>query len=235
MDNEHSFHFKQFSILWNKASMKLSTDAVLLGSWMPNRASLALDIGTGCGVLALMLAQKTTATIDAVDIDANAVAVARENILHSSWANRIKVYHSNIKEYVSTEKKYDVIVSNPPFFHLSMPAKDAGVLNAKHTVNLCLDDLFKSVAELMHPDGLFCMVFPYNQLQRCKEIALQHGLYLMKELLVKPNTIKDFNRILLCFTKQRTQIISQQLVIRDADGGFTEEYKTLTSDFYLAF
>src|SRR4051812_45866820 len=116
--HDDSFHFKQFTISQDRCAMKVGTDGVLLGAWvMPNGATRILDIGTGTGLIALMLAQKTAAIIDGIDIDFNAFAQANENVEHSNWKNRINIFHNSLQKFSSNcEHQYDLIVSNPPFF-----------------------------------------------------------------------------------------------------------------------
>ena len=152
-----SFAFKQFTIKQDRCAMKVGTDAVLLGCWViPNGSKTILDIGTGTGVIALMLAQKTDAFIDAIDIDENAVKQAQENISDSKFSQRIKVTLNSFQDYSKdTDKRFDLIVSNPPYFEQSLKSTDEQRSQARHAYVLPFEELLDGVVKILNPKGNF--------------------------------------------------------------------------------
>lgn len=155
--SQQTFIFKKFSIHQHKCAHKVGTDAVLIGSWAKvNEARTILDIGTGTGIIALMMAQKSRATIDAIDIEQSSYEQATENASHSIWADRIKVYHTSLQDFANkTTKKYDAIITNPPYFVDSSKAPDEERSHARHTDTLTFADLISGVKKLLNDTGLF--------------------------------------------------------------------------------
>lgn len=234
----HEFVFKHFKIVQDKCAMKVGTDAVLLGAWVNiSEAKQILDIGTGTGIIALMLAQKSTADIDAIDIDANAFMQASENIKNSNWSNRILAHHKSVQEYISIcDKRYDLIVSNPPYFVDSSKASEEARTNARHTDCLSFDDLLNGVVHLLAQEGRFYIILPIKESHIFKEMAFKQHLFLTKLTRVITRTDKPEKRLLMKFefTNKPTE---EDVIIIEEDGrhGYSAAYKELTKDYYLSF
>lgn len=231
------FQFKQFQINQEKASMKVGTDGVLLGAWCQvEGVEKALDIGTGTGLIALMLAQRNTnVIIDAVEIDKGASQQAVENISNSSWNERIHVYNKSIQEFENDKKsKYDLIVCNPPFFVNSMKANDASRTIARHNDTLSFNDLGKSVDKLLNSRGVFSVVMPFVESLVLIEQMQQLGYSMIRKVNVIPLPEKQPKRLLLEFKKGDFNCKEQNLIV-EAYGRhqYSEEYIELTKEFYL--
>lgn len=215
--------------------MKVGTDGVLLGAWATTKNGNILDVGTGTGLIALMLAQKTEiATIDAIDVEENAFLEAQLNVQNSKWKDRIKVHHATFQNFFPT-KKYDVIITNPPFFtNLFKPTKEDRA-TARHTHQLTFDELIDNTLRLLQNDGLFALILPYNEALIFIEKAQKKELFLTRRCNVKPNPEKPPKRILLEFSKKPTnQLVEQNLTIEtEKRHQYTNEYKKLTEAFYL--
>jgi tRNA1Val (adenine37-N6)-methyltransferase len=230
------FQFRQFTVFHDKCSMKVNTDGVLLGAWADaDNISRALDVGTGSGLIALMIAQRSEAMIDAVEIDPPAALQACENAGHSPWKDRIHVHPGSFQDFASNSaKKYDLIVSNPPFFRNSLKPSDKRRSNARHDLSLTLEELLKGTAPLLNPQGRLCVILPYPEKDDFVELASIYRLYgkRITEVRSTPGTV--FSRVLMSFgpvpsgAPERTE-----LTIHEADGSYSEEYRELTKDFYL--
>jgi tRNA1Val (adenine37-N6)-methyltransferase len=232
------FRFKQFTIVQNNAAMRVNTDGVLLGAWADvAEAKRILDVGTGTGVIALMLAQrKTDALIDAVEIDVQSAADARQNIANSPWPDRVDVINTSFQTFAETvSKSYDLIVSNPPYFNQSLKSPKQAKNISRHTDSLPNEDLLKGISKLLLPQGKFCGVFPYAEGNVFIAQASSFGLYCNKKVNVVSRPGKRVLRLLLQFEKTKMPLVESTLSIHNADGSFTDAYKELTSDFYLKF
>lgn len=237
MSNQ-AFVFKQFKICQDKCAMKVGTDAVLIGAWVnATTAKNILDIGTGTGIIALMLAQKSEATIDAIDIDNNAFEQVTENISESKWSNRIHAHHISLQQYAQrTDKKYDLIVSNPPYFVDSSKALEEARTNARHTDQLPFSDLLSGVLRLLHIKGAFYVILPTKESQLFREMAEVHELFLTKLTRVITRTDKPEKRLLMKFEFTQKPLEEDSITIeQDERHSYTEQYKELTRDYYIAF
>lgn len=218
--------------------MKVGTDAVLLGAWVnPNLTKNILDIGTGTGIIAIMLAQKSTATIDAIDIDETACQQALENVNACKWKDRINI-HSIAFQFFSREYKtsYDLIVSNPPYFVHSTKTPEDSRTFARHTDMLEFDELLDGVLQLLNPDGKFCLILPSKEGEVFRDIAESKGLYLNKLMRVRTRLDKPEKRYLMRFERTRKSFSEDSLIIEEQERhSYTDEYKELTKDYYLAF
>ena len=216
--------------------MKVGTDGVLLGAWSTALEGNVLDIGTGTGLIALMLAQRTkTALIDAIEINAIACEEAQENFKTSKWNNRLTAIHSTIQNYRPT-KKYAVIVSNPPFFINSTKAPDTIRNAARHTDELPFIDLITSVKRLLIEDGIFSLILPIEEANQFILLANQNGLFLTRKCLVKPNPTKAPKRVIMEFSFTETNTLEETLTIETENRHeYTKEYISLSKDFYLKF
>ena len=229
------FQFKQFRINQEHCAMKVGTDGVILGAWANiSYAHRILDIGTGTGLIALMLAQRNTkAPIDAIEIDKKAFLQAKENIKISPWSDKITVYNKNLNLW-NPIYKYDCIISNPPFFE-EMYLSDNKQRNiARHTQSLSIEDLLKKTTALLLPKGKSFFIFPYQKSSTFIEIAEKYNLYCIQRVNVYPN--KDSllpKRVLLTFSFNKIPIKESNLILELERHQYTSEYKKIVKDFYL--
>ncbi len=235
---QQQFEFKQFKINQDKCAMKVGTDAVLLGSWVKaNDSKYILDIGTGTGIIALMLAQKSDAKIDAIDIDENAFVQAQENVSNCKWKDKIQVYHQSLQEFSKDKTAvYDLIVSNPPYFIDSSKALAEARTAARHTDSLAFEELLEGVMLLLHKKGRFCVILPYKEAELFRDLAAQKKLFLDKILRVKTRADKTEKRLLMQFEFNPTTFSESSITIEVGERhDYSDEYKALTKDYYLAF
>lgn len=234
-----SFAFKQFIIKQDKCAMKVGTDAVLLGAWVfPNGSKEILDIGTGTGVVALMLAQKTEAHIDAIDIDNYAFDQASQNVSESKFSNQISVFHSSLQEFAkSSTKKYNLIVTNPPYFEQSLKSSDEQRSFARHADVLPFEELIDGVKKLLDTKGKFCLILPTLEAEKFRDLAQKKGLFLSKLLRVKSKVSKDTDkRHVMQFEFTPTEFSEKTIAVElEERHQYTNEYKDLTKDYYLNF
>jgi tRNA1Val (adenine37-N6)-methyltransferase len=235
------FEFKKFKIKQDRCAMKVGTDAVLLGAWVnPNGNLNILDIGTGTGVISLMLAQKATALayITAIDIDKESTEQARLNVQESAFAKKISVHHISFQELVRTSSaKFNLIITNPPYFIDSLKNSDDTRTIARHTDSLSFEDLLNGVKKLLDDKGKFCVILPKNEASLFTELAKTKGLYLSKRLRIRTRKEKDSEkRHLMQFEFKESEFSESTLVIEeDSHRNYTKEYKELTKDYYINF
>ncbi|MES2514220.1 MAG: methyltransferase [Bacteroidota bacterium] len=234
-----SFAFKQFIIRQDKCAMKVGTDAVLLGAWiLPNGSKHILDIGTGTGVIALMLAQKSIAHIDAIDIDENAWLQATQNIQESKFSDRVSVAHVSLQDYSKSEdQKYDLIVTNPPYFEQSLKSSDEQRSQARHADVLPFEELLDGVLKLLNEKGKFCLILPTLEAEKFRALAEKKGLHLSKLLRVKSRVDKHTDkRHLMQFEITPTEFSEKTIAIEEeVRHQYTDDYKELTRDYYTNF
>lgn len=232
------FRFKQFTVYQEQAAMKVGTDGVLLGAWatIGDNVNRILDIGTGTGIVALMLAQRSIAQIDAVEIDESSAKQAKANFELSQWANRLAVHQTDFQSYSkSCVLKYDLVVSNPPYFSRSLKSPELARTLVRHTDLLPHNQLLEGVSLVLSATGSFCAVFPYTEGNVFVAIAATHGLYCNRRLNIYSIPGKPVIRVLLEFSFSRGLMEEQDIYIHNKEGHYTEAYKNLTKDFYLAF
>ena len=231
--SESVFRFKQFTVHQDRCVMKVGTDAVLLGSWVNAReAKRILDIGTGTGIIAMMLAQKSSAEIDAIDIDIDSCLQAKENAIECAWSERISIHNISFQEFsATTKKKYDLIVSNPPYFSDAPKPQTVERIQSRHTDSLSFDELASGVKKIISPSGKFCVVMPCREGKNFMDIALRHGLFSNKILHVRTVHGKE-KRILLELSPQITPIREEEITIQNGERTFSQEYVNLTQEFY---
>lgn len=218
--------------------MKVCTDACLLGAWAADQVKDTgvkdvLDIGTGTGLLSLMLAQKNNATIDAIEINEDAANQAAENIASSAWAKNIDVFHICLEAFTPA-KKYDLIICNPPFFEDSLRSDDAHKNAAKHDTTLRLEVIVSFVKKYLNPGGNFILLIPFVRTNQLLKIAKDHGLFIRKKLLVMQTPRHDYFRsiIMLSETEMNPPSINE-LTIHDAERQYTDGFVALLKDYYL--
>lgn len=230
-----TFNFKQFSVEDTRSAMKVGTDGVLLGAWvsLDGIEDHILDVGTGSGVIALMLAQRTSkATVIGIDIDAPSAEDASDNFKKSPWAGRMAAFCTdfrNMKQF-----PYELIVSNPPFFVNSLKAPDARRSDARHTDTLSYAALASGAVANMAPNGRLAVVLPSDESELFVEQARVAGLFLRRICRVRTTPKQPFKRSLMEFSKNEGELLEEQLTIQNSCD-FTSEYKSLTKDFYLKF
>ena len=228
------FRFKQFTVWHDRCAMKVGTDGVLLGAWTNlKNANRILDVGTGTGLIALMLAQRTRdAKITAIDIDADAVGQAKENVLASPWKDRVEVALQDVCTYVP-DGLFDIIVSNPPYFVNSLKCPDGQRTTARHTDSLDANRLIGKVTELLAPEGRFSLILPADQTDELLRIAEENGLYPSRITRVITRPGLPPKRVLVEFRKT-TQICEETELVVELDRHvYSEDYIALTKDFYL--
>jgi tRNA1Val (adenine37-N6)-methyltransferase len=230
------FQFKHFRINQDRCAMKISTDAVLLGALAESKfPKNILDIGTGTGVIALMMAQRfPEASVSAVELDDKAAAQAEENFLASKFANRLCLFHSRIQDY-NTSNQFDLIVSNPPYFanHLKANVKERN--QALHTDTLSFEDLLAQVLRLLKNSGRFWLILPPYQSAIFQKLALEKSLYPKRIFSLQDNPEKPVHREIVEFSFEETEIKCFEIVIKNGDGSPNASYSNLVADFLLNF
>ena len=229
------FRFKQFAVEQDDVAMKVGTDGVLLGAWVGcDGAKRILDIGTGTGVIALMLAQRNSqAKIHAVEIDETATCRARSNFDMSPWAERLIVANCAVQKFESSEK-FDLIISNPPYFVDSLLPPDAKRSTARHTHDLSFEELDKAVCRLLADNGRFALILPTAEFEKYLSIT---RLHLIRRCDMHPTTGTAVKRVMAEFSRRELPEIAHENITieKERRGDYTEEYRTLTKDFYLKF
>lgn len=228
------FSFKQFEVQHGRASMPVGTDAILLGAWAEHTdVASILDIGTGCGVIALMLAQRfADAKVDAVDIDEESVKESAENFINSPFADRLRAELCDVKE-LKRPKRFDLIVSNPPYFSTAILSPAEARAKARHGISLNYDELLAAVHRLLAVDGVFCCVLPEANIKDFILKAEKNKLLLNKTTHIKYNDKKPVSVSLLSFSRYASELDIDTLILHDEHGKPTEAYKALVADFYL--
>lgn len=237
MPNDY-FQFKQFTIWQNACAMKVTTDACLFGAWAAQKfAALKpnsiLDIGTGTGLLCLMIAQQNNAIIHTVEIDANAAKQAQENIQQTQWQSKIYVHHLNIEAFYF-EEKFDCIISNPPFFQNDLKSKNAARNTALHSEQLSLESLYTNIQRLLNPNGYYAVLLPTHRVASFIQIAQED--YLMEEVKVHQTVKHNAFRSLLLFSKCNIQPTKTETIfIKDDNNNYTASFVELLKPYYLNF
>ena len=231
------FRFKQFSVEQEHCAMKIGTDAVLLGAWadVDSQPNSILDIGTGTGVLALMLSQRSDAElIDAIEIDDAAYEQCVGNFETSDWSDRLFCYHASLDEFTEEiEDRYDLIISNPPFYTDTFKTENEERNKARFEDAMPFTELLKSVSKLLSPTGQFNVVIPFSKESSFIELAAKEGLYPSRILHIRGQESSPVKRSLMCFRFEKQTIETQELTIEIARHQYTKEYANLTKDFYL--
>ncbi len=233
-----SFSFKQFHIEQDQCAMKVGTDGVLLGAWAGVEESdySILDIGTGTGLIALMMAQRAPkAKIIGVEIDNQCAIQARENCEASKWSERVSIVNSAIQDY-SPREKFDLILSNPPYFVDSLLSPDVKRSVARHTTTLSFEELARDVARLLNNTGRFCVILPREESLRF-DTAANGLLHLWQRTSVRGKDGGDVKRVMSEYRLSSCEKVTcDEFAVRAAKGGdYTDQYRSLTADFYLKF
>lgn len=233
------FQFKQFKIEQEKSSMKVCTDSCLFGAWMALKIEMKiiqpkriLDIGSGTGLLSLMVAQKSNAQIDSVEVEENSFQQTKENFLQSHWNKRLEAFHADIKTW-NSRSKYDLIISNPPFFENDLKSKTESKNLAKHHAGLTLKELFQSIKKNLSNDGNFAVLLPLHRVAYFKTLVVENSFYLKEELLVSQKPGRSCFRGILFFGTKPETTISNKLIIKNEVENYTEQFSFLLKDYYL--
>lgn len=234
MGREKTFRFKKFTVLNDRTAMKVGTDGVLLGAWCPvDGARRVLDVGTGCGVIALMVAQRNSeAHIDGIDIDPGAIEEAAINFAASPWSERLTAIETDFNDMTSPDR-YDLIVSNPPYFTDSLLPPDAARTIARHTGALSYRQLIEGAAQRLTDDGMLAMISPTEAEGTIIETATFASLPVRNITRVIPVEGGAAKRILWLLSRRDMPYREDNLTIAHHDGTFTSEYIALTKEFYL--
>ena len=216
--------------------MKIGTDAVLLGSFAARfPAQRLLDIGTGCGIIALMVIQKTRGQADAIDIDHNAYLQAGENFSKSPWPDKLSAHHCSLQKFsVSQPGTYDLICCNPPFFQNSLHSPDKARTTARHNGQLSAPELFLHAAPLLHSNGRMVIIYPADSEETFDNAADNASLFIQEKLYIHPNSKLPAKRIIAVYTpiKQESILTSEISIETGVRHEFTAEYRDMTQDYH---
>ncbi len=231
MANDY-FQFRQFAIRQNRCAMKVGTDGTLLGAWARGGLTI-LDIGTGTGLIALMMAQRfPAARVVGIDIDAEAVRQARENVVASPFRH-VDIQEAGVQTFGRSSSPFEAIVCNPPYFEASLECPDAQRTLARHTASLSYRDLMASAWRLLADNGEFSVVIPFNCKSRVESEAVLAGFFKSRECAVKTTPRKQPRRYLMAFRKHSCGLELSEGVIETMPNVRSEWYQQLTKDFYL--
>ena len=237
MSNSY-FQFKQFTIHQENCAMKVCTDGCLFGAWVADKMAndkkefdTILDIGTGTGLLSLLLAQKLPGKIDAIELDEMAAEQAAQNMEASPWKNRLQVICGDART-VHLGRKYDLIVSNPPFFENDLKSNDTKRNLALHSEALNLEELLTVITKLLQPEGKFAVLLPYHRKNFFIKIASEQGFFLEAEVLVKQTVEHDYFRDMLLFGQCEIETVNATMIIRNGND-YNTTFKDLLKDYYL--
>lgn len=228
------FRFKQFSVKHNRCAHKVGTDGVLLGAWADvSRVNRILDIGTGSGVIALMMAQRTAfhAHIDAIDISTEDCEQAKENITESPWPKKVSIKNVSLQKFES--ESYDLIVSNPPFFIDSAKPPAEERTRARHTEALPPDELLIHARRLINPEGKLCLILPVTEAHSFIALAEYKGWHCSRLCEFRGRANKPPERLLFELQLEKHELKKESLVLHEQGDLWTTAYKNLTRDFYL--
>lgn len=228
--------FKKFSIRHDRVGMKVGTDGVLLGAWVTvARVRTILDIGTGSGLIALMMAQRTveTVTIDAVEV-ADDVEQAKENFEGSPWKHRLRIFHTSLQAFKPLAP-YDLVVANPPYFIDSLKPPEEKRTVARHTVTLNHEDILLATNRMLHQGSRLGLILPTAEAIAFESIAKKYGLYCIRQCAFRSRPHKTPMRYLLEFSYQRSPLSKSEISLYGMDGHPSAEYRSLTGEFYLGF
>ncbi len=230
------FQFKQFRIDQGDCAMKVTTDACIQGAWTPVASGVSniLDIGTGTGLLSLMLAQANPSVIiDAIEIEPQAAMQARTNCSNSPWANKINVLEADVREYTKPTQ-YDLIITNPPFFNNSLLGQSQSKNAARHTLSLSYADLLLCFEKLLNPTGYVSIILPADEYNLMEEMAAQKGWNTLRKLSIRHRHGAPAKRTVALFSKTGNNTsLDEELVIKDQNDQYTRQFIDLLSPYYL--
>lgn len=231
------FSFKQFTVHQQHCAMKVCTDACLFGAWAAAKAASmpiknVLDIGTGTGLLSLMLAQKLEGNFHAVEINEKAAAQAAENFSESPWNQHLQVFHSDILAY-NPSVAYDMIITNPPFFESDLRSADKEKNAAKHDTTLLLQELLAWIARHLTNAGVAAILIPAHRIDYLNKIARQEGLWIIEKMMVRQTPTHAFFRAMLLLSKKEGKMDEGEMFIHNDAREYSAEFVELLKDYYL--
>lgn len=230
------FQFRQFTIYQDQCAMKVCTDACILGAWFAEKIpsySLVLDIGSGSGLLMMMLAQKNKADIHGIEIDLPSFKQLKENISHSKWKDKLKAFPGDARTYAFRDQ-YDFIITNPPFFENDLQSGEDNLNVAKHSKLLTLEELIKVIDRNLTREGSFGILLPYHRVEYFTNLSRDHGFWPSEQLLVKQTPFHQHFRAILHFKRKADKFTPQhELSIQDGKTNYTPEFSELLKDYYL--
>ncbi|MFT3823623.1 MAG: methyltransferase [Chitinophagaceae bacterium] len=230
------FSFKQFTIRQDQCAMKVCTDACIFGAWfaakIPQYGSV-LDIGSGTGLLMMMLAQRSQAEIQGIEIDQAAFNQLKENISSNQWKDRLKAFSGDIRTY-SFPSKYDFIISNPPFFENDIASAADNEQVAKHSKHLKLEELIRAVDTNLEDGGGFGILLPWHRWEYFDTLAAKQGFFLTEKLFVKQTPRHNYFRAILYYSRSHENFVPTfELTIQQENGSYSSEFTELLKDYYL--
>jgi tRNA1Val (adenine37-N6)-methyltransferase len=232
------FRFKQFTVYHDRCAMKVTTDACLFGAWCARgleneegRMEHALDIGTGTGLLSLMIAQKINVLIDAIEVDERASEQAKENVLSSSFREKIKIIHANALSF-AFDKKYDVIICNPPFYEDDLASPSLRKNTAHHSSSLKLNQVLQKIAALLKDDGTFYLLLPFKRKEEIERLLIQHSLFVHMQLSVRQTEDHSPFRLIVKGMKSPSNKIEEEIDIKE-NSRYGAAFVQLMKDYYL--
>lgn len=236
MSNNY-FRFKQFTVHQELCAMKVCTDACLFGAWLSAKPFFPstkhiMDIGAGTGLLSLIMAQKTIAMIDAVEMEESAAQQAKENFEVSPWKGQLTLIFNDIKELVIAPK-YDLVISNPPFYTNDLKSDNNKKNLALHSEALNLNELLQTSLKALANEGRLALLLPAHRADEFEKMALTNGLYLEEKAGVKQTEKHSWFRVLLLFSSIPSDTIYTEIIIKDAYNNYTKEFSELLKDYYL--
>jgi tRNA1Val (adenine37-N6)-methyltransferase len=234
MPNDH-FEFKQFKVIQSACAQKVSTDACLFGAWVAMHVGAkqhVLDIGAGTGLLMLMLAKKSNAEIDGIEIAEDCAIQAKLNIQDSPWSHRLFVIHADARTH-HFGKKYDLVISNPPFYENQLRSPDAEKNLAWHSHELTIAELTTLAFNLLSGGGIFCILLPYSRKKELLDLASKQAFHAEQILTVKHTRNHQAGRCMFMFSKQAGATVEKNIDIRNEDGSYSDSFIELLRDYYL--
>lgn len=229
------FRFRHFAVEDQSSTMRVGTDAMILGAWaMPPERGRILDVGTGCGVLALMMAQKTKATVDAIEIDGASACQAEQNFRNSPWYDRMNLFHGDLSSWFGDQSAlYDFILSNPPYFSNSLKSDHPGRNQARHDISLNYSTLFRHIRQLLKPDGECSAIFPADTMDLVSRETMVNGLFAHRFCYILPFPAGNRIRVLGTWSiRKRSAPEETELVIRNEHGAYSKDYLDLTREYH---
>lgn len=236
MSNSY-FRFKQFTIVQENCAMKTSTDACIFGAWIAERITghdRVLDIGSGTGLLMMMLAQKSTAIIHGIELNVSCFHQLEQNVSQNNWKHRLRAYQGDIRTF-SFDHKYDFIITNPPFYENDLPSNKTENNVAKHSHELTLNELITAIDNNLTKDGAFGILLPFARWDYFDALAVRQNFFLQEKLFIKHSPVHNFSRAILLYNRHKSEkpLSFEMSIYSHEDGGYTPAFVDLLKDYYL--